>query len=128
MTQSHLSRPRPLGRIPVSSYRLQLHTGMTFAQARDLLPYLHQLGITELYLSPSFRAGPGSTHGYDICDHSQLSPELGGEEGFSSLAEAARALDMGVLLDFVPNHMGTDPMANRWWRDVLENGPSSAYA
>jgi (1->4)-alpha-D-glucan 1-alpha-D-glucosylmutase len=128
MTQPHLSRPRPLGRVPVSSYRLQLHTGMTFAQARDLLPYLHQLGITELYLSPSFRAGPGSTHGYDICDHSQLSPELGGEEGFASLAEAARALDMGLLLDFVPNHMGTDPMANRWWRDVLENGPSSAYA
>lgn len=128
MIQPHLSRPRPLGRIPVSSYRLQLGTRLTFAQATSLVPYLQRLGITEVYLSPSFRAGPGSPHGYDICDHTQLSPELGGEEGFAALAETARGLDMGLLLDFVPNHMGTDPMANRWWRDVLENGPSSAFA
>src|SRR5207237_7712877 len=73
------------------------------------------------------KARPGSMHGYDICDHNALNPELGSEADFESFVQAARAHGMGILLDFVPNHMGVDPQTNPWWRDVLENGPSSPY-
>jgi (1->4)-alpha-D-glucan 1-alpha-D-glucosylmutase len=128
MNQTTRPHPTQLLRIPVSTYRLQLNAGLTFAQAADVAAYLHRLGITDLYVSPSFKAAPGSPHGYDICDHTLLNPELGGDEGFAILAAALRKLDMGLVLDFVPNHMGADPAANPWWRDVLENGPSSPYA
>lgn len=117
-----------LVRVPLSTYRLQLSAQLTFKQAAALVGYLHRLGISDLYASPSFRAAPGSPHGYDICDHNQLNPELGGEKGFARLGAALRARGMGLLLDFVPNHMAADAMANPWWRDVLENGPSSPYA
>src|SRR5262249_6643015 len=90
-------------------------------------PYLAELGITDAYLSPIFAAAPGSTHGYDVVAHDRLRPELGGEAGFAVLAETARRLELGLLVDFVPNHMGIGP-ANAWWVDVLENGPSSVYA
>jgi (1->4)-alpha-D-glucan 1-alpha-D-glucosylmutase len=124
-----LARPATaLARVPLSTYRLQLSANLTFAQAADLVPYLDRLGITDLYASPSFRAAPGSPHGYDICDHRELNPELGGDKGFAELAATLRRQGMGLLLDFVPNHMAADPVANPWWRDVLENGPSSPYA
>ncbi len=128
MKQTTRPHTTQLLRVPVSTYRLQLNAGLTFAQAADVSAYLHRLGITDLYVSPSFKAAPGSPHGYDICDHTQLNPELGGDEGFATLAAALHKLDMGLVLDFVPNHMGADPAANPWWRDVLENGPSSPYA
>jgi (1->4)-alpha-D-glucan 1-alpha-D-glucosylmutase len=119
------SAPR---RVPVSSYRLQLNPGFTLFDAAALVPYLAALGITECYASPVLAARPSSLHGYDICDHDRLNPELGGEAGFAAFAAATRAHDLGILLDFVPNHMSTHPVANRWWRSVLENGPSSPYA
>jgi (1->4)-alpha-D-glucan 1-alpha-D-glucosylmutase len=114
--------------VPASTYRLQFHRGFTFKDAVNLLPYLRQLGITDLYASPIFMASPGSPHGYDICDHSTVNRELGGEEGLNALVSALKACGMGLLLDFVPNHMATDPGSNAWWRDVLENGPSSPHA
>ncbi len=128
MKRTTRNRPDPLLRAPVSTYRLQLNADMTFIQAAGVAAYLHRLGITDLYVSPSFKAAPGSPHGYDICDHTQINPELGGNEGFAALAASLRKADMGLVLDFVPNHMGADPAANPWWRDVLENGPSSPYA
>jgi (1->4)-alpha-D-glucan 1-alpha-D-glucosylmutase len=128
MNPTSQRRRAALLRVPVSTYRLQLNAQQTFAQAAEVTAYLHSLGVTDLYVSPSFKAAPGSQHGYDICDHRQINPELGGESGFASLAETLRGLGMGLLLDFVPNHMGADPMANPWWCDVLENGPSSPYA
>ena len=128
MTQSARRRSTSLLRVPVSTYRLQLNADLTFKQAAGVIAYLHRLGVTDLYVSPSFKAAPGSPHGYDICDHTQLNPELGGDEGFASLVSALRMHDMGLVLDFVPNHMGADPAANPWWHDVLENGPSSSYA
>jgi (1->4)-alpha-D-glucan 1-alpha-D-glucosylmutase len=128
MSPTSQRRRASLLRVPVSTYRLQLNAQQTFAQAAEVTAYLHSLGVTDLYVSPSFTAAPGSQHGYDICDHRHINPELGGESGFAALAETLRGLGMGLLLDFVPNHMGADPMANPWWRDVLENGPSSPYA
>lgn len=115
-------------RIPVSMYRLQLNQSFPFGEAQKLAPYLKRLGITEYYCSSFLAARPGSTHGYDLCDHSRINPEVGGEEGFQHFSETLRANGLGLTLDFVPNHMSTDPVANPWWRNVLENGPSSPYA
>lgn len=114
--------------IPRATYRLQLHKGFGFDAARSVLPYLERLGISHVYCSPITRARPGSQHGYDVIDHGQINPELGGEDGFLRFAAAARARGMGLLLDQVPNHMGVFGSDNAWWMDVLENGPASEHA
>lgn len=111
-----------------STYRLQLTPQFGFAAARAVIPYLQNLGISHLYTSPILTAKPGSSHGYDICDHSKVNPELGGEEGFERLIEVLHQHGMGLIVDFVPNHMSADPKCNLWWRDLLANGPSSAHA
>lgn len=121
------ARERP-SRTPVNLYRVQLHHGFTFDDARGTVPYLAALGVTDLYASPFLTAGRGSTHGYDIADHGRLNEELGGEARYDALAQTLAARDLGFVLDIVPNHMGVDPSRNHWWRDVLENGPSSIYA
>ena len=117
-----------LRRVPSATYRLQFNRDFTFDEARDLVPYLHTLGISDCYASPVLQARAGSSHGYDICDHSRLSPDLGGEEGFKGFAAALREHGMGLILDVVPNHMGIGDPGNAWWMDVLENGPGSRYA
>jgi (1->4)-alpha-D-glucan 1-alpha-D-glucosylmutase len=115
-------------RLPVTLYRVQLHQGFTFDDARALVPYLAQLGVTDLYASPILTAARGSTHGYDISDHGALNPELGGDAAHARLSRTLADHRLGHLLDIVPNHMAADPVRNVWWRDVLENGPSSPYA
>ncbi len=119
--------PAP-ARLPLTSYRLQLGAACGFREATRLLPYLAELGVTECYCSPVLAARPQSPHGYDVCDHSRLNEDLGGAAGFLELAQTAKAHGMGIVVDFVPNHMAADPTANSWWRSVLENGPSSPYA
>jgi (1->4)-alpha-D-glucan 1-alpha-D-glucosylmutase len=114
-------------RRPVSTYRIQLSPTFGFRHAAVVVPYLHDLGVTDLYISPPFAAMPGSTHGYDVVDHNTLRDELGGEAGFAALCDALRQHELGLLIDFVPNHMGIGPQ-NPWWMDVLENGPSSQFA
>ncbi|HKQ37594.1 MAG TPA: malto-oligosyltrehalose synthase [Verrucomicrobiae bacterium] len=114
-------------RVPVATYRLQFNHEFTFAAARESLDYLKQLGISDCYASPLFRAGAQSTHGYDICCFGELSPALGGLEGFRSFSGKARNRGLGLLLDMVPNHMGS-ALTNQWWVDVLKNGPRSDYA
>ncbi|AKU91435.1 malto-oligosyltrehalose synthase [Vulgatibacter incomptus] len=114
-------------RIPSSVYRLQLSADFPFSRAARVVPYLRELGIGDLYLSPYLRAAPGSAHGYDVVAHDEISPELGGAEGLELLAAALREHGMGHLLDFVPNHMGIGK-DNALWQDLLENGPSSHYA
>jgi (1->4)-alpha-D-glucan 1-alpha-D-glucosylmutase len=99
-----------------ATYRLQLGPSLSFAGARSLIPYLRDLGISHLYLSPSLQARPGSTHGYDVVDPSRLSEDLGGSEEFRRLAQDARSSGLGVVLDVVPNHMAADD-ANRYWAD-----------
>ena len=119
---------RALAREHRATYRLQLGAELDFDAAAALAPYLDALGASDAYLSPSFRAGPKSSHGYDVVEHGALSPELGGPTGFDRLAAALAARGLGVLLDVVPNHMGIAGDANPWWLDILENGPSSSYA
>ena len=114
--------------VPRATYRLQLTAKFGFADAAAIVPYLHALGISHLYASPFLKARAGSTHGYDIIDHNALNPEFGGEDGFALLSEALARHDMGLILDFVPNHMGVGHADNAWWLDVLEWGPRSPYA
>lgn len=113
---------------PRATYRLQLNKDFTFADATALVPYLDRLGVSHAYLSPILKAQPGSTHGYDTVDHSQINPELGTLDDFRVLARALQARGMGILLDFVPNHMGVGGAENRQWLDVLRHGPGSRYA
>jgi len=115
-------------RIPSATYRLQLHSEFGFDEVARIAPYLARLGISELYLSPIFKAAPGSTHGYDVLDHDVLNPELGGKEAFERLTHIARQHDLGVIVDFVPNHMGVGVEGNRFWEDVLEHGQASERA
>lgn len=93
-----------------------------------MVPYLKSLGITHLYTSPVMKARKGSTHGYDTVDHGQFNPELGGEAGFARLSEALKAHDLGLIIDFVPNHVGVHFADNPWWLDVLEWGQASPHA
>jgi (1->4)-alpha-D-glucan 1-alpha-D-glucosylmutase len=114
--------------IPVATYRLQLTADFNFDAAAAVVPYLKALGITHLYASPFLKARKGSTHGYDIVDHNRLNPELGGEAAFERLSETLKQHDLGLILDFVPNHVGVHFADNPWWLDVLEWGEASLHA
>jgi (1->4)-alpha-D-glucan 1-alpha-D-glucosylmutase len=114
-------------RIPAATYRLQFNSRFRFADARALVPYLHELGITDIYASPLLQARRGSTHGYDVTDPSRLNPELGSDEEFDALVADLRERGMGLLLDTVPNHMAAG-VENPWWVDMLEEGRGSIYA
>jgi len=110
-----------------ATYRLQFHSRFTFRDATRLVPYLAALGISHIYASPIMEARPGSTHGYDIIDHNRLNPEIGTEADFRALVDALHMHGMGLILDFVPNHMGIGS-DNAWWLDVLEWGRESPFA
>lgn len=114
--------------IPIATYRLQLTADFNFERAAEIVPYLRALGVTHLYASPFMKARKGSSHGYDVVDHTRLNPELGGEAGFARLSEALRQHDLGLILDFVPNHIGVHFADNPWWLDMLEWGPASPHA
>lgn len=114
-------------RIPSATYRIQFNANFRFTDAEELVPYLHDLGITDLYASPRFKARSGSSHGYDVADPLRINPELGTEREFDRLTARLREYDMGLLLDIVPNHMAVST-ENPWWMEVLENGRESRYA
>ncbi|RTE48711.1 malto-oligosyltrehalose synthase [Actinobaculum sp. 352] len=129
-TARHTHVPAPDRRQPVSTYRLQLGPQFTCDQAVAILPYLKTLGITDVYCSPILQAAPGSTHGYDVVDHTKVSHAIGGREAFQRLADAAHASGMGVVVDIVPNHMAvpTPLYLNRALWSVLRDGADSPYA
>lgn len=111
-------------RIPTATYRIQFHSEFKFQAAQKIISYLVDLGITDIYASPIFKARAGSTHGYDVVDPTQINPELGTPEDFEALVKEIKKYDMGWLQDIVPNHMAYDSQ-NAWLMDVLENGPDS---
>jgi (1->4)-alpha-D-glucan 1-alpha-D-glucosylmutase len=111
-----------------ATYRVQLTPEFTFDDAARIVPYLARLGISHLYTSPLAEATPGSNHGYDVTDHQRVRDELGGADGLRRLWEVLAEHGMGQVLDIVPNHMGIRSPSNRWWQDVLANGPESPYA
>jgi (1->4)-alpha-D-glucan 1-alpha-D-glucosylmutase len=112
----------------LATYRWQFHQGFTFRDALALVPYVHALGVSHVYASPLSRASPGSLHGYDVADHNEINPEIGTREDFDALVAELHRHGMGLLADFVPNHMGISDPNNEWWMNVLENGPASPYA
>jgi (1->4)-alpha-D-glucan 1-alpha-D-glucosylmutase len=121
-----MSRGAP-GKIPSSTYRLQLRAGVDLGRARELVAYLAELGAGWLYLSPVFLARAGSPHGYDVVDSTKVDPELGTLEELGALAQELHGERMGLLLDVVPNHM-TAHVDNPWWRDLLQHGRASSHA
>ena len=114
-------------RIPSATYRLQMNREFPFKDARKLAPYLYDLGITSIYSSPVLKSRQGSLHGYDVTDPKSLDPELGTETDFNKLSEVLKSLDMGLLLDIVPNHMAASH-ENPWWQNFLDKGNDSIYA
>ena len=115
-------------RYPLSTLRLQFHKGFTFADALEHIGYFSALGVSHLYASPIFTARPNSSHGYDIVDPTQINPELGGRKGLARLVQALRHVNMGLIVDIVPNHMGVGGADNPWWQHVFEWGRHSPYA
>lgn len=114
--------------VPRSTLRLQFHRGFTFDDAAKHVDYFAALGISHVYASPITTAEPGSMHGYDTVDYTQVSAECGGEAALKRLVDKLRAHNMGLLVDMVPNHMGVGGASNAWWLDILEWGRHSAYA
>jgi (1->4)-alpha-D-glucan 1-alpha-D-glucosylmutase len=113
-------------RVPSATYRLQFHHGFRFITAQALVPYLHGLGISDLYASPFFKARRRSLHGYSVTNPLEINPELGSRISLRALIKVLKSKDMGLLLDIVPNHMALSHN-NPWWLDVLENGPGSPF-
>src|SRR5438552_4292174 len=113
-------------RVPEATYRIQFNANFTFEDAKGIAAYLSALGITDIYASPILRARKGSLHGYDVVDAAALNPELGSETDFDALHDELKRLDLGFLLDVVPNHMAASP-ENAWWMSVLENGQHSRF-
>jgi len=116
-------------RTPVSTYRLQINAGFDLFEAARRLPYLHDLGVDWVYLSPVLEAEAGSDHGYDVVAHDRVDESRGGAAGLAALSGEARRLGLGVLVDIVPNHVGiAEPLPGTWWWDVLRLGQESPHA
>jgi (1->4)-alpha-D-glucan 1-alpha-D-glucosylmutase len=118
----------PPATLPLATYRLQFNAQFTFEDATAIVDYLAALGVSHCYASSYLKAVPGSTHGYDVCDPTQLNPEIGTRDTYGRWVTRLREAGMGHIIDLVPNHMGIAMSANPWWQDVLENGESSRYA
>src|SRR5262249_14194552 len=113
---------------PAAIYRLQLNGLFTFHKAAELVDYLKDLGVTDVYSSPFLMARPGSMHGYDVTNHSKFNPEIGDQTSFEKFSTPLKQRGMGLIVDVVPNHMCISHPSNEWWWDVLENGASSSFA
>ncbi len=114
--------------VPTATYRLQLHAGFTLDNAARITPYLRDLGVSHLYLSPILQSAKGSTHGYDATDPTKIDAERGGPEALERLLAACREHDLRVVLDIVPNHLDVSSIANPYWKDVLKLGRDSEHA
>ena len=121
-------RRDPPRSIPRATYRLQLHRGFGFREARRALPYLAELGVSHVYCSPYLMATPGSTHGYDVVDPTRLNPDLGSLADYREFLQALESHGLRQILDIVPNHMGVDTDANPYWQHVLRHGRASVHA
>ena len=110
-----------------STYRVQLNRDFTFDDVARIAPYLAELGVTHVYCSPYLQAYPGSTHGYDVVDHSELNAELGGRAAFDRMVEALDENGLGHIVDIVPNHVSIDGVLSEMWWDVLKYGRAGRY-
>ena len=115
-------------RVPLATYRLQFAGGFGFREAAELVPYVHDLGISDCYFSPFLEPSSDDSHGYDIANHGNFNPALGSQADYEALCRTLRERGMGQIADVVPNHMGIAGSRNAWWTDLLENGPASPYS
>jgi (1->4)-alpha-D-glucan 1-alpha-D-glucosylmutase len=116
-------------KVPKSTYRLQITENFDLYAAAEVLPYLAELGVDWVYLSPLLAAEPGSDHGYDVVAHDHVDESRGGAAGLTAFSRAARDLGLGILVDIVPNHVGVaTPHEDPWWWDVLKLGRGSEHA
>ncbi|MGH2754431.1 MAG: malto-oligosyltrehalose synthase [Actinomycetota bacterium] len=113
---------------PRATYRVQLNSSFTFDDVAAIAPYLADLGISHVYCSPYLQAYPGSTHGYDVVDHSSLNEELGGRAGFDRMTRALEENGLRHIVDIVPNHVSIEGGHNQMWWDVLKLGRASRFA
>lgn len=111
---------------PTATYRLQFHDGFTFKQLKEIIPYLHQLGVSTIYASPIFKATPGSQHGYDVTNPHVINPAIGTLDELREIHQLLKEKDMTWLQDIVPNHMAFHAENTRLY-DVMERGPLSPY-
>jgi glycosidase len=82
---------------------------------REHLPYLKDLGVTTLWLTPVVKNGATADyHGYGAVDLYNADPHLGTVSDYRELVEAAHQQHMKVFFDAVPNHVGS---MNPWVAD-----------
>lgn len=112
--------------IPTATCRIQFTPSFGFQAARAVIAYLNDLGISDIYASPIFKAVKGSSHGYDVVDPNRLNPELGNLSDLEALAAELKKYKMGWIQDIVPNHMAIDS-ENQMLMDIMENGACSPY-
>lgn len=113
---------------PTATYRLQLTPEFGFEEAKEQIAYLKKMGVSHVYLSPIWQAESGSPHGYNVADPTKINPELGGEAAFRDFAASLKAAGIGIVADFVPNHVGIEKGETGWWQSVLRDGQASKYA
>lgn len=89
---------------------------------RERLPYLRQLGVSGIYLTPIFLSN--SNHKYNTFDYYKVDPDFGTEQDLRELVQSAHDLGMRIMLDAVFNHCGTEFFA---WKDVCKKGRDSQY-
>ena len=100
----------------------QADLGGSLPGITEKLPYLKELGIDILYLTPIFQSP--TTHKYDTVDYYTIDPSFGTEEDLRTLVDKAHSLGLRVILDAVFNHTSPDFFA---FRDILKNQERSAY-
>ena len=86
------------------------------------IPYLHDLGITGIYLTPIFKSP--SHHKYDTQDYLYIDEAFGDEDIWKEVVDKAHHYGIRVMMDMVFNHSGKTFGP---WQDVLKNGKASIY-
>ncbi|REE99860.1 glycoside hydrolase family 13 protein [Thermomonospora umbrina] len=88
---------------------------------RDRLPYLAQLGVDALWITPFYRS-PMADFGYDVADHRAVDPIFGTLDDARSLIDEAHGHGLRIILDLVPNHTSD---RHAWFLGALEAAPGS---
>lgn len=86
------------------------------------LPYLQQLGVDAVWLSPFYRS-PQADGGYDVADYRQVDPAFGTLADFDAMLEEAHSRGLKVIVDLVPNHTSDE---HAWFQEALAAEPGSA--
>lgn len=88
----------------------------------EKLPYLKELGIGAVYMTPIHPSA--SAHKYDVDDYFDVDRMFGSLQDLKALVERAHSLDIKVVLDLVFNHSSA---GHPFFQDVVKNGRASRY-